>query len=91
MEFAAIGGDGARQTVVSEHMDLMIAPIQLARERSLGRTVSAAVPVHHENPQPPGAFCAVSRVFRCRSHIVRHARSPNSLLMMPMIEFRTSC
>jgi hypothetical protein len=48
VEFAAICGDSLGEAVVTQHMDVMTAPIQLARQRTLGRYVSAAVPVGHE-------------------------------------------
>jgi hypothetical protein len=48
MESAAIGDDGLGERVVTQHMDVMTAPIQLTRQCTLWRCVSAAVPVCHE-------------------------------------------
>src|ERR1700733_3962395 len=48
MESAAIGDDGLGERVVTQHMDVMTAPIQLTRQCTLRRYVSAAVPVCHE-------------------------------------------
>jgi hypothetical protein len=48
MESAAIGDDGLGERAVTEHMDVMTAPTQLPRQRTLRRYVAAAVPVGHE-------------------------------------------
>jgi hypothetical protein len=36
-------------------MDFMTAPVQLTRQRTLGRTVSAVVQMNHKYAQPVGA------------------------------------